>query len=59
MRKLQVILKAEETNSVHMCHIYKVKEMSSQKERKTAQKLFGGLSENNTSLELSQISQLD
>lgn len=56
MRKLQVILKAEETNSVHMCHIYKVKEMSSQKERKTAQKLFGGLSENNTSLELSQIS---
>lgn len=56
MRKLQVILKAEETNSVHMCHIYKVKEMSSQKERKTAQKLFSGLSENNTSLELSQIS---
>lgn len=38
-----------------MCQIYEIKE-NELTERKTVQKFFGSLSENNTSLELNQIS---
>lgn len=49
MRKLKVILKGAGTNSVQKFRFIKLKQMSSQKGRKTAQAFFSALSGNNIS----------